>query len=165
MEGKACHAQIIRVGLQSDTLTSNMLINMYSKCGLRNCASKVFDEMPERSLVSWNTMIGSLARNGEEQEALSLFIHMQREGNQFSEFTVSSVLCACAAKCAVSECKQLHAFAVKVAMVLNVYVGTALLDVYSKAGLIKDASFVFESMPERSDVTWSSMVAGSGSFD
>lgn len=160
MEGKACHAQIIRVGLQSDTLTSNMLINMYSKCGLRNCASKVFDKMPERSLVSWNTMIGSLARNGEEQEALSLFIHMQREGNQFSEFTVSSVLCACAAKCAVSECKQLHAFAVKVAMVLNVYVGTALLDVYSKAGLIKDASFVFESMPERSDVTWSSMVAG-----
>lgn len=160
MEGKACHAQIIHVGLQSDTVTSNMLINMYSKCGLRNCASKVFDEMPERSLVSWNTMIGSLARNGEEQEALSLFIHMQREGNQFSEFTVSSVLCACAAKCAVSECKQLHAFAVKVAMVLNVYVGTALLDVYSKAGLIKDASFVFESMPERSDVTWSSMVAG-----
>ncbi|KAM5548632.1 pentatricopeptide repeat-containing protein [Rosa sericea] len=160
MEGKACHAQSICVGLQSDTLTSNMLINMYSKCGLHNCARKVFDEMPERSLVSWNTMIGSLARNGEEQEALSVFVRMQREENQFSEFTVSSVLFACAVKCAVSECKQLHAFAIKVAMVLNVYVGTALLDVYSKAGLIKDASFVFESMPERSDVTWSSMVAG-----
>ncbi|PRQ54981.1 putative tetratricopeptide-like helical domain, DYW domain-containing protein [Rosa chinensis] len=160
MEGKACHAQSIRVGLQSNTLTSNMLINMYSKCGFHNCARKVFDEMPERSLVSWNTMIGSLARNGEEQEALSVFVRMQREENQFSEFTVSSVLFACAVKCAVSECKQLHAFAIKVAMVLNVYVGTALLDVYSKSGLIKDASFVFESMPERSDVTWSSMVAG-----
>ncbi|KAM2620510.1 hypothetical protein TB1_036534 [Malus domestica] len=72
-----------------------------------------------------------------------------------SEFTVSSVLCACAAKCAVFECKQLHAFAVKLAMNLNVYVGTALLDVYAKSGLIKDASSVFESLPERSDVTWS----------
>nr|XP_011466824.1 PREDICTED: pentatricopeptide repeat-containing protein At5g04780 [Fragaria vesca subsp. vesca] len=160
MEGKACHAQSIRVGLQSDTLTSNMLINMYAKCGLHNCARKVFNEMPERSLVSWNTMIGSLARSGEEHEALSVFVCMQREENQFSEFTVSSVLSACAAKSLVSECKQLHAFAFKAAMVLNVYVGTALLDVYSKAGLIKDASFVFESMPERSDVTWSSMVAG-----
>jgi pentatricopeptide repeat protein len=59
MEGKACHAQVIRVGLQADTLTSNMLINMYSKCGLVGCARKVFDEMLERSLVSWNTMIGS----------------------------------------------------------------------------------------------------------
>ncbi|KAM1154863.1 hypothetical protein ACFX19_037799 [Malus domestica] len=40
-------------------------------------------------------------------------------------------------------------------MNLNVYVGTALLDVYAKSGLIKDASSVFESLPERSDVTWS----------
>ncbi|KAL6124953.1 hypothetical protein ACLB2K_077461 [Fragaria x ananassa] len=134
MEGQACHAQSIRVGLQSDTLMSNMLINMYAKCGLHNCARKVFDEMPDRSLVSWNTMIGSLARSGEEHEALSVFVCMQREENQFSEFTVSSVLSACAAKCLVSECKQLHAFA-------------------------------FKSMPERSDVTWSSMVAGPSSFD
>ncbi|KAL6289230.1 hypothetical protein ACE6H2_006740 [Prunus campanulata] len=160
MEGKACHGQIIRVGLQADTLTSNMLINMYSKCGLVDCAGKVFDEMPERSLVSWNTMIGSLTQNGEEQKALGLFLQMRREGNYFSEFTVSSVLCACAAKCAVFECKQLHALAVKLAMNLNVYVGTALLDVYAKSGLIKDASSVFASLPERSEVTWSSMVAG-----
>ncbi|CAB4299208.1 unnamed protein product [Prunus armeniaca] len=66
MEGKACHGQIIRVGLQAGTLTSNILINMYSKCGLVDCAGK-----------------------------------MRREGNHFSEFTVSSVLCACAVKCAV----------------------------------------------------------------
>ncbi|KAB2637645.1 pentatricopeptide repeat-containing protein [Pyrus ussuriensis x Pyrus communis] len=159
-EGKACHAHIIRAGLVADTLTSNMLINMCYKCGLLDCAGKVFDEMPERSLVSWYTMIGSLSRNGEEQEAVDLFLQMQRQGNPFSEFTVSSVLCACAAKCAVFACKQLHAFAVKLAMNLNVYVGIALLDVYAKSGLIKDASSVFEPLPERSDVTWSSMVAG-----
>lgn len=160
MEGKACHAQIIRVGLQADTLTSNMLINMYSKCGLVDCARSAFDEMRERSLVSWNTMIGSLAQNGKEQEALILFVEMQREGTPSSEFTVSSVLCACAAKYAVSECKQLHAFAIKASMDSNVFVGTALLDVYAKCSLIKDARWVFECMPERSDVTWSSMVAG-----
>ncbi|PQQ18653.1 hypothetical protein Pyn_28269 [Prunus yedoensis var. nudiflora] len=125
-----------------------------------DCAGKVFDEMHERSLVSWNTMIGSLTQNGEEQKALGLFLQMRREGNHFSEFTISSVLCACAAKCAVFECKQLHALAVKLAMNLNVYVGTALLEVYAKSGLIKDASSVFASLPERSEVTWSSMVAG-----
>ncbi|KAG6677611.1 hypothetical protein I3843_14G035500 [Carya illinoinensis] len=160
IEGKACHAKIIHVGLQADTLTSNMLINMYSKCGLVDCARAVFDEMAERSLVSWNTMIGSLAQNGEEQEALCLFVEMQRKGTPSSEFTLSSVLCACAAKCAVFECKQLHAFAIKAAMDSNVFVGTALLDVYAKCSMIKDASFVFECMPERSDVTWSSMMAG-----
>ncbi|KAF5948104.1 hypothetical protein HYC85_014061 [Camellia sinensis] len=160
MEGKACHGKIIRVGLQVDTFTSNMLINMYSKCGFVDCARNVFDEMPIRSLVSWNTMIGSYTQNKDEEAALDLFVYMQREGTQFSEFTVSSVLCACAAKCAVFECKQLHAFALKTAMDSNEFVGTALLDVYAKSSLIEDASRVFECMPERSAVTWSSMIAG-----
>uniref|UniRef100_A0A803QUS9 DYW domain-containing protein n=1 Tax=Cannabis sativa TaxID=3483 RepID=A0A803QUS9_CANSA len=160
MEGQACHSQIIRIGFQTNTLTSNMLINLYAKCGLVDCARKVFDEMSERSLVSWNTMIGSLTHSGKEREALGLFLNMQREGNPFSEFTVSSVLCACAGKFAVFECKQLHAFAVKASMDSNVFVGTALLDVYAKCGFIKDASCVFECMPNKSLVTWSSMMAG-----
>ncbi|KAL6952259.1 hypothetical protein U1Q18_046139, partial [Sarracenia purpurea var. burkii] len=160
MEGQACHGQIVRFGLETDTLTSNMLINMYSKCGFVVCARKVFDEIPLRSLVSWNTMIGSYTKNGDDEEALDLFIQMQREGTQFSEFTVSSVLCACAAKFGVFECKQLHAFALKTAMDSNVFVGTALLDVYAKSGFIENAFLVFECMPQKSAVTWSSMIAG-----
>ncbi|XP_059665889.1 pentatricopeptide repeat-containing protein At5g04780, mitochondrial [Cornus florida] len=160
MEGKACHGLIICAGLQEDTFTSNMLINMYSKCGLGDSARKVFDEMPQRSLVSWNTMIGSYTQNKSEEEALYLFMKMQREETQFSEFTISSVLCACAAKFAIFECKQLHAFALKVSIDSNVFVGTALLDVYAKCNAVEDAIRVFESMPERNAVTWSSMVAG-----
>lgn len=163
MEGQACHAQIIELGLHSDTLTSNILINMYSKCRRLDCARKVFDEMPQRSTVSWNTMIGSLARDGEDMEALTLFKQMLRQGKEatpFSEFTLSSVLCACAAKCALIECKQLHAFSIKAMMHENVFVGTALLDLYAKCGLTNDAISFFESMRDRSDVTWSSMVSG-----
>lgn len=160
IEGMACHAQIVRVGLGADTITSNILMNMYSKCGLVESARKLFDEMPVRSLVSWNTMVGSHTQNGDSEKALVLFMQMQKEGTSCSEFTVSSVVCSCAAKCCVFECKQLHGFALKMALDSNVFVGTALLDVYAKCGLVKDASLVFECMPERSDVTWSSMVAG-----
>ncbi|KAK3407943.1 hypothetical protein EUGRSUZ_J00275 [Eucalyptus grandis] len=160
MEASACHAHVVRLGLESDVLVSNMVVNAYSKCGVTSLARKVFEEMPHRNLVSWNTMISSHSRNGEEQEALYLFTRMQREGTRFGEFTVSSVLCACAAKLAVLECKQLHAFATKSAVDSNVFVATALLDVYAKCGLIGDASLVFEFMQERSDVTWSSMMAG-----
>ncbi|XWS70921.1 hypothetical protein CRYUN_Cryun03dG0092000 [Craigia yunnanensis] len=160
IQGKACHAQAIRFGLLEDTTTSNILVNMYSKSGLLSCARKVFDEMPARSLVSWNTLIGSYAQSGEAQEALSLFKFMQREGNSFSEFTISSVLCACAAVCYVYVCTQLHGFAIKTAIDSNLFVGTALVDVYAKSGLVKDASCVFESMRERNVVTWSCMVVG-----
>ncbi|KAI5401587.1 hypothetical protein KIW84_066168, partial [Lathyrus oleraceus] len=89
MAGRTCHAQIIRVGFQTDILTSNMLINMYSKCSLVKDARKVFDEMPLKSVVSWNTMIGALTKISEEQQALMLFIQMLREGTLFNEFTIS----------------------------------------------------------------------------
>ncbi|CAJ2630809.1 unnamed protein product [Trifolium pratense] len=160
MAGMACHAQIIRVGFETDKLTSNMLINMYSKCSLVDNAHKVFDQMPVRSVVSWNTMIGAVTKIEDEQEALMLFIQMLREGTLFNEFTISSVLCECAFKCAILECMQLHAFSIKVSVDSNCFVGTALLHVYAKCSSIKDASKIFESMPETNAVTWSSMLAG-----
>ncbi|GFP80525.1 pentatricopeptide repeat-containing protein at5g04780 [Phtheirospermum japonicum] len=106
-----------------------MLINFYSKCGLVDYARKVFDEMRLRSVVSWNTVIGAHSRNGDGLGALKLFVRMLREGSEFSEFALSSVLCACASKCLSFESKQLHAFAVKTCMESNAFVGTALLDV------------------------------------
>ena len=97
--GRACHAQVIRVGWEMDVLTSNMLINMYSKCSLGDSARKKFNEMPVKSLVSWNTIIEALTHKAEgQEEALTLFIQMQREGTPSNEFTISSVLCKCAFK-------------------------------------------------------------------
>ncbi|KAK7390838.1 hypothetical protein VNO78_18962 [Psophocarpus tetragonolobus] len=162
MGGSACHGHIIRIGLEMDVLTSNMLLNMYSKCSLLDCARKKFNEMPVKSLVSWNTMIGALTHNenAEDHEALMLLIQMQREGTIFNEFTISSVLCKCAFKCAILECMQLHALSIKAAIHSNCFVGTALLHVYANCSLTKYASQIFESMPEKSIVTWSSMMAG-----
>ncbi|PHU00342.1 Pentatricopeptide repeat-containing protein [Capsicum chinense] len=160
INGKAIHTQVIKYGYEADILTANMLINMYSKCSFIDSARKVFDEMPQRVLVSWNTLMGAYIQNRDGEEALRLFVRMQREGSEFSGFTISGVLCACAAKFAVLECKQLHGFAIKVEMESNVFVSTALVDVYAKCGLMNDAFRVFDSMSERNDVTWSSMVAG-----
>ncbi|XP_058090881.1 pentatricopeptide repeat-containing protein At5g04780, mitochondrial-like [Magnolia sinica] len=159
-EGKSCHARAIQAGLQTDTLISNILINMYSKCGLIDSARQVFDRMLQRSIISWNTMIGAHTQNGDEQGALTLIKQMQNEGTPSSEFTLSSILCACAEKLAIGESKQLHAFALKTAFGSNVFVGTAVPDVYAKCNLIKDACKVFDGMQEKTAVTWSSMVAG-----
>ncbi|XP_039125421.1 pentatricopeptide repeat-containing protein At5g04780, mitochondrial [Dioscorea cayenensis subsp. rotundata] len=159
--GKCCHALAIHADLLADTLICNMLINVYSKCGLVQYARYVFDRMPERTVVSWNTMIAAHNHQWQDTEALELFMEMCRDGTSLvTKFTLSSVLCACAAKGAILESRQLHALAVKIAVDSNVYVGTALLDVYGKCGMIDDACWAFESMPEKSSVTWSSMIAG-----
>ncbi|KAI3912768.1 hypothetical protein MKX01_032904 [Papaver californicum] len=133
---------------------------MYSKCGLINSARLIFNKMPQRSIVSWNTMISLLTQHGLEGEAWALFKMILTEGTLPTKFTLSSILCTCASKSAACESKQLQAFALKTAMDSNVFVGTALLDVYAKCSMIKDALKVFHCMPDKSAVTWSSIIAG-----
>lgn len=158
--GRRCHGLVIQSGLLTDTLTSNILINLYSKCGHVDSARRIFDRIPIRSIVSWNTMIAAHTHHGQETDAIKLFMQMHHGGTSPSEFTISSALCACAVRSALVESKQLHALSIKLAMDSNVFVGTAVLDVYAKCNLIDDAYLVFHTMPEKSLVTWSSMVAG-----
>ncbi|CAL4947582.1 unnamed protein product [Urochloa decumbens] len=158
--GKGCHALAIHLGLAADTITCNILINLYTKCGMNDCAHHVFDAMPFKSIVSWNTMIAGYTCNGDDLQALKLFSKMHQEGTQMSEFTLSSTLSACAAKFATIECKQLHTIAMKLALDSNSFVGTAVLDVYAKCNMINDACLVFEKISEKTAVTWSTFFAG-----
>nr|AYM01014.1 pentatricopeptide repeat protein [Salvia miltiorrhiza] len=70
IEGKQTHAQVFKRGFASDVYVSNSLIHFYASCGLPKNASKVFDKMPERSLVSWNAIIDALVLAGEFYKAL-----------------------------------------------------------------------------------------------
>ncbi|XP_062204556.1 pentatricopeptide repeat-containing protein At5g04780, mitochondrial-like isoform X2 [Phragmites australis] len=158
--GKGWHGLAIHFGLVTDTITCNILINLYTKCGQNDCARHAFDTMHVRSVVSWNTMIAGYTRNGEDVQILKLFSMMHGEGAHMSEFTLSSTLCACAVKYVIIECKQLHTIAIKLALDSNSFVGTAVLDVYAKCNMINDAYWVFEKMPEKTTVTWSSLFAG-----
>ncbi|KAE8682708.1 hypothetical protein F3Y22_tig00111238pilonHSYRG00433 [Hibiscus syriacus] len=86
-------------------------------------ARRVFDGMPRRSLASWITLIVSYAQNREAHEALSVFKLMLTNVSSFSEFNVSSILCASVEICAASLCKQLHGFSLKASVVTNMFVG------------------------------------------
>ncbi|KAL5205795.1 hypothetical protein ABZP36_034004 [Zizania latifolia] len=85
---------------------------------------------------------------------------MHQEGAQMSEFTLSSAITACAAKYAIIECKQSHGIATKLALDSSSIVGTAVLDVYAECNMIKYACWIFEKIPEKTSVTWSSLFAG-----
>ncbi|KAK7359226.1 hypothetical protein VNO77_01178 [Canavalia gladiata] len=72
--GAQLHAQILFLGgFTSDLYVNNTLIDMYVKCGFLNCARKVFDEMPERDVVSWTGLIVAYARSGDMESARDLF--------------------------------------------------------------------------------------------
>eukprot|EP01018_Ginkgo_biloba_P035646 Gb_29801 [translate_table: standard] len=143
-----------------NVLSWNTMVAGYAKCGNVEYAHQLFHKMPERDAVSWNAMIGSYAKLGYGEEALKLFFQMHRLNMKPDHFTFGSLLSACASLEALEQGQQVHAHVIKTAYESNVFVGSALVDMYAKCGIIDGAHQVFDKMPERNTVSWTAMIAG-----
>ncbi|KAI3996123.1 hypothetical protein MKX01_031477 [Papaver californicum] len=79
-----------------DVFAGNALVNMYLKCGDVDFSCNVFKEMPEKNVVSWNSLIAGLTNQGKFKEALNVFRRMQSEGVKLDNVTLVGVLNSCA---------------------------------------------------------------------
>eukprot|EP01018_Ginkgo_biloba_P001344 Gb_25868 [translate_table: standard] len=123
-------------------------------------ALKLFQNMPERNVVSWNAMISGFAQNGHVEEALKFLRQMQLTGVKPNSNSFASVLPACASLAALEQGKEIHGEIIKSGFESDVFVGSALVDMYAKCGIIDDARHVFDEMPERNIVSWNAIIAG-----
>eukprot|EP01018_Ginkgo_biloba_P032910 Gb_35636 [translate_table: standard] len=161
-QGKQVHARILKTGVQLTVAVGNALVDMYGKCGNLMDARQIFDGLPERSLISWNTLISGYAKQGHSKEAFHMLEQMQQVYMKPDHFTFASVLSVCASLAAIGKGRQVHAHIIKRAFELNVVLGTALIDMYAKCGDIVDARQVFDKMPQLDLVSWNAMIAGYG---
>ncbi|CAM0881546.1 unnamed protein product [Alopecurus aequalis] len=93
--GMEMHAFGIRSQLQSDVVVESALVDMYSKCGRIDYASKVFNYMSQKNEFSWNSMISGYARHGLGRKALDIFEEMQQSEANPDHVTFVGVLSAC----------------------------------------------------------------------
>ncbi|XP_004505335.1 pentatricopeptide repeat-containing protein At4g18520, chloroplastic isoform X2 [Cicer arietinum] len=95
MQGKLIHSNASKTPALSNVFVNSALIYMYAKCGYIADAFQVFDNMPERNLVSWKAMILGYARNGHCRKALKLMYRMRAEGFVVDDYILATVLTAC----------------------------------------------------------------------
>eukprot|EP01018_Ginkgo_biloba_P032396 Gb_27797 [translate_table: standard] len=157
-QGKQLHAHIVRKGFKSNVVIGNTLVDMYAKCGDVERARQMFNEMAERDGVSWNAMIAGYSRHAHDVEALKLLRDIQQAGIKMTQFTFTSILNTCANMLLLKQGKQVHAHIIRTGFESNVFVGSAIVDMYAKCGSIEDARLVFDKMPDRDDVSWDSMI-------
>eukprot|EP01018_Ginkgo_biloba_P023510 Gb_17379 [translate_table: standard] len=159
-QGNAIHDHIIRIGLESDIFVGNALVDMYAKCGNVRVAREVFDRMPLRDLVSWNAIISGYAQNGHAIETLKLFRQMQMDGVKPDPITLTTVLSACSHIRALQQGKEIHGHIIRGGFESEVFVGSALVDMYSKCRSTEVASAVFAGLSVRDVVLWNAMITG-----
>ncbi|KFK28587.1 hypothetical protein AALP_AA7G016600 [Arabis alpina] len=160
-QGRLIHSQAIRLGADQDIEVINTFISMYSKSGDTCSARLLFDAMPSRTCVSWTVMISGYAEKGDMDEALALFNSMTKTGVKPDLVTLLSLISGCGKFGLLDIGKWIDARADSCGGKReNVMVCNALIDMYSKCGSIPEARDIFDSMSEKTVVTWTTMIAG-----
>ncbi|KAF3438337.1 hypothetical protein FNV43_RR21099 [Rhamnella rubrinervis] len=136
------------------------LAQVYIACDLVGLARRVFDEIPKPSVILWNLMIRAYAWNGPFQEAIDLYHGMLNAGVRPTKFTFPFVLKACSGLQDVEVGQEIHERAKSFGLHSDVYVCTALIDMYAKCGDLVEAHRVFHGMLNRDVVAWNAMIAG-----
>nr|XP_043626271.1 pentatricopeptide repeat-containing protein At3g16610-like [Erigeron canadensis] len=167
-KGKEVHGLVCKSGFGSDVFVGNTLLRFYGECCCFHDAEKVFDEMPVRDVVSWNTVIGVCnSRTFCYDKVVELFREMMRCGfMKPNVVTIVSLLPVCAA---IEDCTMtsvVHCYAVKMGFDCRVVtVNNALVDAYGKCGDLESCKQIFDEMVERNDVSWNAIITSFAHMD
>ncbi|XP_049370835.1 pentatricopeptide repeat-containing protein At1g20230 [Solanum verrucosum] len=142
----------------------NALVAGLSRNGLVDEAFKVFKKfklkVKELNVVSWTSMISSCSQHGKDLEALEIFREMQLARVRPNSVTISCLLPACGNIAALVHGKATHCFSLRNWFSDDVYVSSALIDMYANCGRIQLARIIFDRMPVRNLVCWNAMTSG-----
>nr|GMD32910.1 pentatricopeptide repeat-containing protein At3g22150, chloroplastic [Ipomoea batatas] len=161
--GKQTHAYLLRHNIQFEGMES-YLIDMYAKSSMIKAAQTIFEisSPNNRDQVTWNTMIAGNTQNGLIEQAFIVFRQMVEQNMAPNAVTLASILPACSQLGGITAGKQLHGFAIRNFLDKNVFVSSALVDMYAKSGEILYAEGVFLSSCEKNSVTYTNMILGYG---
>ncbi|CAL8997242.1 unnamed protein product [Prunus brigantina] len=164
------------VGLKPDVVSYNTILAGHARNGQINEAYELLYEMVRLELkpniISFNVLISGFQQFGLSFEALKLFQTMQsplngcvgndvlHESTQPNSITIACALAACADLNLPCQGKQIHGYALKNGFEPNIYISSALVDMYSKCLDIVSATKVFRRTEDRNTICWNTLIAG-----
>jgi pentatricopeptide repeat protein len=159
--GKQIHEEVIKSGLLPNARVENTLIDMYGQCASVENAQKVFDQMPQRDIVSWTALMRAYGQSGDADKVLQLLEEMQRQGLTPNEITWTVVLFSCSHRGLIEQGLQIFNEMQKAdsKVMLSEQVYNCVVDLYARAGRLDEAEQIINSMPMPANkVTWMTML-------
>lgn len=160
--GEVIHGFALKMGLLSDAFVGNALIAMYGKCGFVGSAFKVFEFMPERNLVSWNSIMYVYSENNLFEECCDLLKGLLN-GEECLVPDVATMVTVIPVSAALGKVRmgvELHGLALKLGLSGELTVNNSLMDMYSKCGYLCEAQVLFDRNGNKNVVSWNSMIGG-----
>eukprot|EP01018_Ginkgo_biloba_P028161 Gb_32962 [translate_table: standard] len=160
-QGKQVHAYIIKTQFKLNIFVGNALTTMYAKCGSIDNAVQVFDQMPERDVISWTAIISGYAQHGCAMEAIQLFEQMQLIGIKPNNITFIGVLTACSHAGLVDEgMRHFESMTRDHCITPTVDHYTCIVDLLGRSGHLAKAEDFINKIPFKPDaVVWKALLA------
>lgn len=158
--GRQLHCQCVKKGFFEDVSVGTSLVDMHVKNGSLDDGKRVFDEIRVKNVVTWTTLLMGYAIKRMIRKAIEVLSLMKSEDVDPNPFTFATVLGALADEGAVEVGAQLHCMTVKNGFDSTREVGNALVSLYSKSGMTREARYVFNGTECRDAVSWNGMIAG-----
>ncbi|KAL6199656.1 hypothetical protein ACLB2K_029439 [Fragaria x ananassa] len=158
--GREIHKALIKNRVDLDSFVSSALVDMYGKCGCLDMAKEVFEQVPRKNVITWNSMIAAYSVTGDSKSCVGLLRRMIDEGTSPSLITFSSILLACSRSLQLQHGKFMHGYMIRNCVEADIYIYSLLIDLYFECGSIPFAENVFEKMPKTNIVSWNVMISG-----
>lgn len=160
-QGLKTHGILVKNGLGSSSILGTSLIDLYFKCGKPKLAHRVFEESEVRDVVAWGAMIAGFAHNRLQREALEYTRWMVKEGVEVNSAILTMVLPVIAVVRAKKLGQEVHAYVIKTRHYSKqLFVQSALVDMYCKCGDMISGRTVFYGSAERNAISWTALLSG-----
>ncbi|KAK8945129.1 Pentatricopeptide repeat-containing protein [Platanthera zijinensis] len=138
----------------------NAMIAGYARSGDAGSSASLFEQMPDKNLISWTTVICCYSHNRLFREALETFDAMRDAGVSPDKVTMCSVISACAHLGALEPGRRMRRLIALYDFSMDVYIGSALVDMYAKCGCIERSLVLFFKLEEKNLYCWNSIIDG-----
>jgi len=157
--GKEVHVFAIKSAFYSENNVQNSLIDMYAKCGHLNYAAQVFAAAQRKDLVTWRAMIRGLIENNYTRKALVVFSEMRRHLSAVDDAVLCDVISASSDAEELIFGLGLHCCSIKSGSSHSISVGTTLMQMYAKFGLVDRTRLLFDQLHPKDLISWSAMIS------
>ena len=155
--GTALHSFAVSSGFIQYRSVSNSLMSMYCKAGQFYQALCIFNSMDEPDTVSYNTILLGFQNS---DDALNFACQMNAKGVVFDPVSYTTALSFCLDDKGFMFGFQLHPNILKSGLDCEIFVGNALITLYSRSGHVIEAERVFDEMPNKDSVSWNAILCG-----
>uniref|UniRef100_A0A2N9HGM1 Pentatricopeptide repeat-containing protein n=1 Tax=Fagus sylvatica TaxID=28930 RepID=A0A2N9HGM1_FAGSY len=156
--GEMVHCVSTKMGFGFEVYFCNTMIEVYVKCGCVVYARKLFDEMSQRDLVSWTSMISGYVCEGSVGSAFYLFREMMVKSEPNS-VTLIIMLQACCAGESLIHGMQLHGYAIKSGLESDGSLQNSVLKMYTRTGSVEEVEIFFSKIDRKDDVSWNILIS------